>query len=414
MRVLFLCTGNSCRSQMAEGWARALKGETIEAQSAGIETHGLNPRAVRVMAEAGVDISGHRSKTVADLPAMDFDVVVTVCGHARESCPLFPGRTRVVHVGFDDPPQLAKDAATEDEALAHYRCVRDEIRAWIETLPEALNLHSEGSPAMSPTDNDDVREHVRQRYAGIAQSGGTCGCKSGCCQPDALLNPDASAKIGYSPEELAAVPEGANMGLGCGNPQAIAALRPGETVVDLGCGGGFDCFLAARRVGDRGRVIGVDMTPEMIHKARKNAEAGGILNVEFRLGEIEHLPVADGTADAIISNCVINLSPDKPQVFADAFRILRPGGRLAISDVVAIAPMPDAVKQDLQAHSGCIAGSATVPETERMLKAAGFSGVHIRIHEQSGDFIKDWFPGSGAEKFVRSATIEARRGGEAS
>ncbi|MGD9780690.1 MAG: arsenite methyltransferase [Kiritimatiellia bacterium] len=258
---------------------------------------------------------------------------------------------------------------------------------------------------------DQVRQHVRERYAGIAKSGGSCGCGSGCCQPDALLNPDASAQLGYSKEELAAVPEGANLGLGCGNPQAIAALRPGETVVDLGCGGGFDCFLAARRVGKTGQVIGVDMTPEMVHKARANAAKGKIKNVDFRLGEIEHLPVADATADVILSNCVINLSPDKPQVFADAFRVLKPGGRLAISDVVAVAPIPARVKKNLQAHSGCIAGSATVSKTERMLKKAGFSKIRIDVKEQSKEFIKDWFPGSGAEKYVRSATIEAEKTG---
>ena len=258
---------------------------------------------------------------------------------------------------------------------------------------------------------DQVRQHVRERYAGIAKSGGSCGCASSCCQPDALLNPNASAQIGYSKEELAAVPQGANMGLGCGNPQAIAALQPGETVVDLGCGGGFDCFLAARRVGPKGRAIGVDMTPEMIHKARENAAKAQVRNVDFRLGEIEHLPVADGIADVILSNCVINLSPDKPQVYAEAARVLKPGGRLAISDVVAIAPIPTQVKRNLQAHSGCIAGSATVFETERMLKKAGFSKIRICVNERSKEFIKDWFPGSGAQKYVRSATIEAVKNG---
>ena len=258
---------------------------------------------------------------------------------------------------------------------------------------------------------DQVRQHVRERYAGIAKSSDSCGCSSSCCQPDALLNPDASAQLGYSKEELAAVPAGANMGLGCGNPQAIAALQPGETVVDLGCGGGFDCFLAARRVGPKGYAIGVDMTPEMIHKARENAAKGKVRNVDFRLGEIEHLPVADATADVILSNCVINLSPDKPQVYAEAARVLKPGGRLAISDVVAIAPIPAAVKKNLQAHSGCIAGSATVPETERMLRNAGFSQIRIDVKDQSKAFIKDWFPGSGAESYVRSATIEACKQG---
>ena len=264
---------------------------------------------------------------------------------------------------------------------------------------------------MPSSKKDQIRKHIRDRYAGIAKSGGSCGCGSGCCQPDALLNPDASAQIGYSKEELAAVPEGANLGLGCGNPQAIAALQSGETVVDLGCGGGFDCFLAARRVGKKGHVIGVDMTPEMIHKARENAEIGRIRNMDFRLGEIEHLPVADAAADVILSNCVINLSPDKPQVYAEAARVLKAGGRLAISDVVAIAPIPASIKRKLQAHSGCIAGSATVPETQRMLKKAGFSNIHIDVKEQSKEFIKNWFPGSGAEKYVRSATIEAVKKG---
>lgn len=254
---------------------------------------------------------------------------------------------------------------------------------------------------------DHIRQEVRARYAGIAKSGGSCGCSSGCCLPDALLNPDASVQVGYSKEELAAVPKGADMGLGCGNPQAIAELKPGEIVVDLGCGGGFDCFLAAYQVSPKGRAIGVDMTPEMIHKARENAAKAKIRNVDFRLGEIEHLPVADGIADVILSNCVINLSPDKPQVFADAFRVLKPGGRLAISDVVVVAPIPAKVKKNLQAHSGCIAGSASVPETERLLKQAGFSKIRIDVKEQSKEFIKDWFPGSGAEKYVRSATIEA-------
>ena len=264
---------------------------------------------------------------------------------------------------------------------------------------------------MPKENNDHVRKHVRERYAAIATSGGSCGCGNGCCQPDALLNPGASAQLGYSAEEMDAVPAEANMGLGCGNPQAIAALQPGETVVDLGCGGGFDCFLAARRIGKKGQVIGVDMTPEMIHKARENAAKSKIKNVDFRLGEIEHLPVANASADVILSNCVINLSPDKPQVFAEASRVLKPGGRLAISDVVAIAPIPTRIKNKLQAYSGCIAGSATVLETQRMLRKAGFIQIRIRVNENSKTFIKDWFPGSGAEKYVRSATIEAIQNG---
>ncbi|HBA82707.1 MAG TPA: arsenite S-adenosylmethyltransferase [Verrucomicrobia bacterium] len=264
---------------------------------------------------------------------------------------------------------------------------------------------------MLESEQDKIRGQVRQRYAGIAKTGGSCCGGDGCCSPDALLNPEASAKIGYTLEEIAAAPEGANLGLGCGNPQAIAALKPGETVVDLGSGGGFDCFLAARKVGETGRVIGIDMTPDMISKARGNAQKAGFKNVEFRLGEIEHLPAADGTADVVMSNCVINLSPDKAQVYADAFRVLRPNGRLAISDVVAVCDIPADVKCNLEAYSGCIAGAASVEETERMLREAGFVEVKVQVKNESRHFIKDWFPGSGAENYVRSASIEARKKG---
>lgn len=256
---------------------------------------------------------------------------------------------------------------------------------------------------------EELKSEIRRRYAAIADSAGSCGCSAECCSPTAGPRPAASALLGYSPNEISAVPEGADLGLGCGNPQAMAELKEGETVIDLGCGGGFDCFLAARRVGSAGRVIGVDMTEEMIGKARANAAAGGFSNVEFRVGEIEDLPVADETADAILSNCVINLSPDKPRVFSEAFRVLRSSGRLAISDVVAVAPLPEGIKANLQAHSGCLAGCVTVPETEAMLKAAGFTEVRVRVIEESSSFIKDWFPGSGAERFVRSARIEARK-----
>jgi SAM-dependent methyltransferase len=197
------------------------------------------------------------------------------------------------------------------------------------------------------------------------------------------------------------------MGLGCGNPQAIAALKPGETVLDLGSGGGFDCFLAASQVGEKGVVIGVDMTPEMITKARNNAANARVTNVEFRLGEIEHLPVADNSVDIIISNCVINLSPVKEQVFREAYRVLRQGGRLAISDVVAISSLPEKVKRDLDAHCGCVAGAAKVLEIEQMLNRAGFTQISVVVQEESDEFIRDWFPGSGVESHVRSAIITA-------
>jgi ubiquinone/menaquinone biosynthesis C-methylase UbiE len=215
--------------------------------------------------------------------------------------------------------------------------------------------------------------------------------------------------MGYAPEDLAAIPEGANLGLGCGNPQAIAAMRPGETVVDLGSGAGFDCLLAARQVGPTGRVIGVDMTHEMLAKARGNAVKTGLANVEFRLGEIEHLPVADNTADVILSNCVINLVPDKAQVFREAFRVLKPGGRLAISDVVNTAPLPPDLAADRSLVSGCVAGAAPSAQVEAWLTAAGFADIRVTVKPQSRELIKTWAPGRGIEHYVASAIIEGRK-----
>jgi len=264
---------------------------------------------------------------------------------------------------------------------------------------------------MSDSEKDSIRQHVRKWYGDIAQSQSDRCCSASCCNAGTSSASDAVAALGYSTEEMDAVPDEANMGLGCGNPQAIADLKPGEIVVDLGSGGGFDCFLAAPRVGESGRVIGVDMTPEMVSKARANAEKAGYPNVEFRLGEIEHLPVADNMVDVIISNCVINLSPDKKQVFRDAYRVVRDGGRLAISDVVAVKPIPDQLKRSMDAHCGCIAGAALVPDVEQMLKEAGFEDIVIQLKQESKALIKTWFPDSGCEDYVIAATIEARKRG---
>jgi len=257
---------------------------------------------------------------------------------------------------------------------------------------------------------EDLKTAVRDRYGAVARGqAADCGCGSsagGCCGSSASADATSRA-LGYSAAELDSVPEGANLGLGCGNPQAIASLKPGETVLDLGSGGGFDCFLAARAVGPGGRVIGVDMTADMVALARKNAEKAKSANVDFRLGEIEHLPVADATVDVIISNCVINLSPDKPQVFRDAFRVLKSGGRLAVSDTVAAAPIPEDLKADLASYSACVTGSASVGELTDMLAAAGFKDISIRPREESRAFIKDWSPDKGVEDFILSASIRA-------
>lgn len=535
LRILFLCTGNSCRSQMAEGWARELKPGEIEPYSAGTNPHGLNPLAVRAMAEAGVDISGHTSKRPEDI-GLPFDVVVTVCDSASEACPVFPG-ARVVHVGFDDPPRLAQGATSDAEAMPHYRRVRDEIRRFVETLPGAIagekpmesrsccedsccspdtkarhysraalvmrpdvegasywvvaleramltrfdvqpgakferHTHAaeqitlvlegsltfefddqppvrlapgevvaipsglphavsagpsgadavdawspprdefkrpgapsapaaiprrgqscrSGSPAVNP---DSLRESVREGYAAIAR-GNTHGGGGACCGV-ATGAPGAAAlarAVGYHDDELAATPDGANMGLSCGNPTALATLRPGEVVLDLGSGGGFDCFIAGPKVGHAGRIIGVDMTPDMVTKARRNiasyAEQSGLSNVEFRLGEIENLPVADASVDVVISNCVLNLSPDKPRVWREIARVLKPGGRVAVSDLALLRPLPDSVKADVQALVGCVAGAVLVEETRAMARAAGLTDIVLTPKPQYIDAMTDW------------------------
>ncbi|HEY0250474.1 MAG TPA: arsenite methyltransferase [Kofleriaceae bacterium] len=256
---------------------------------------------------------------------------------------------------------------------------------------------------MSNTTADETRATVRDHYAKV--SAGKAGCAPGCC---GVMPSDQSQLIGYSAEELAVLPDGADMGLGCGNPQAIASLREGETVLDLGSGGGFDAFLAARAIGPTGKVIGVDMTAEMVSLARRNAAKVHATNVEFRLGEIEHLPVADASVDAILSNCVVNLSPEKSAVFREAFRVLKVGGRIAISDVVAIAPIPAEVLAQSENLSACISGAAAVDDVRRMLTEAGFSSIEINIAPRSAEIVGSW--AEGADKYIASATIEARRG----
>jgi len=224
---------------------------------------------------------------------------------------------------------------------------------------------------------EDTKKVVREGYAKIAKQGSSCcGPVSSCCGSTDLAQ-SISKNIGYTEEELKAVPEGANLGLGCGNPVALASLREGETVLDLGAGAGFDCFLAANKVGEKGRVIGVDMTPEMIEKARENARKGNYGNIEFRLGEIGNLPVADNSVDVVISNCVINLAPDKRKVFKEALRVLKPGGRLMVSDIVLLRELPDFIKNSIDAYIGCISGAIRKDEYIEAVEEAGFQEVRI-------------------------------------
>jgi arsenite methyltransferase len=256
------------------------------------------------------------------------------------------------------------------------------------------------------SESGDIRTVVREKYGEIAEGKRSgCGCSSECCG-------DVMLTLGYTEEQKAALPEGADLGLGCGNPLAHAAVKPGETVLDLGSGAGVDCFLAAREAGPAGRVIGVDMTPSMLEKARANATKGGYANVEFRLGEIEHLPVADASVDCIISNCVVNLSPDKPQVFREAHRALRPGGRMLLSDLVLTRPLSRELQQDVTLYVGCVAGAAMKDDYLDMVRRAGFVEVAVveeRAYTVGLDALPEGSPEHEAFASVVSVKVRARK-----
>jgi ubiquinone/menaquinone biosynthesis C-methylase UbiE len=264
---------------------------------------------------------------------------------------------------------------------------------------------------MKRQDKNEIKATVRRYYGSIAaRDTAGCGCKpSSCCEGvSATSHLDQEAeKLGYTQQDVQNVPAGTNLGLGCGNPTALASLKPGETALDLGSGAGFDCLLAAQRVGEKGFIIGVDFASQMIEKARVNAAHGGYTNVEFRLGEIEHLPVADDSIDVIISNCVINLSPEKSEVFKEAFRVLKPGGRLAVSDIVATRRLPDEINEDEGFYCSCISGAASIDELHRMISEAGFESVRVSVVERSREFIREWVTGIAIDEFVASASIEA-------
>jgi AhpD family alkylhydroperoxidase len=281
-----------------------------------------------------------------------------------------------------------------------------------------------------PNEPEAVRAAVREGYGKIASSSGSCSSTSrACCGSSPTASEDLAKHIGYSPDELAALPEGANMGLSCGNPNALAALRSGEVVLDLGSGGGFDVFIAARKVGATGRAIGVDMTPEMLAKARKNIatyrERSGLDNVEFRLGEIEHLPLANNSVDAVISNCVINLSPDKAQIWREIARVLKPGGRVAVSDLALLKPLPAGILKMIEALVGCVAGAVLVSETERMAREAGLAEIRLNPKKDYVAAMTDWndplykkiiehLPaGSGAGDYITSLEVTATKAASA-
>ncbi len=260
-------------------------------------------------------------------------------------------------------------------------------------------------------EKEDIKRLISENYAQVAVKGVQGNCCGGACDCNSSPNDieESSVKIGYTKEDLSNTPIGSNMGLGCGNPIAMASLKKGEVVLDLGSGGGFDCFLASRQVGETGFVIGVDMTPDMIMLARKNSREAGYDNVEFRLGEIEHLPVADESVDVIISNCVINLSPNKEKVFKEAYRVLKNGGRLSISDVVATAELPEEIREDLSMLTGCIAGAEYVDNIRTMIHQTGFSNIKLVPRDNGKEIIKSWVPDGRIEDYVTSFIIEATK-----
>jgi len=255
------------------------------------------------------------------------------------------------------------------------------------------------------SDKKDLKNTVRKVYGSISR-----GQEQSCC---GTFDPqNAATHLGYSPDVIKTLPEGANLGLGCGNPIELASIKKGETVLDLGCGAGFDSFIAAREVGEEGKVIGVDMTTEMIDKARKNAAKVELNNIEFRLGEIEHLPVADNSVDVVISNCVINLATDKQAVYNEAYRVLKSGGRLAVSDIVARLPLPDEMKENPELVAGCIGGAISAAELYPTIQNAGFTDISITPKNNSGEIISGWQPGASIEEYVFSAYISAKKTGE--
>ncbi|AAC82905.1 unknown (plasmid) [Halobacterium salinarum NRC-1] len=323
-------------------------------------------------------------------------------------------RARSVRRSPDCTPRAWSRGARKDRGATTNRPRRPKFCSKRSTTCEAT-MSNDNETMVADRDPEETREMVRERYAGIATSGQDCcgdvgldvSGDGGCCSDETEAS--GSERLGYDADDVASVADGADLGLGCGNPKAFAAMAPGETVLDLGSGAGFDCFLAAQEVGPDGHVIGVDMTPEMISKARENVAKNDAENVEFRLGEIGHLPVADESVNVVISNCVVNLAPEKQRVFDDTYRVLRPGGRVAISDVVQTAPFPDDVQMDPDSLTGCVAGASTVDDLKAMLDEAGFEAVEIAPKDESTEFISDWDADRDLGEYLVSATIEARK-----
>lgn len=381
MKVLILCTGNSCRSQMAHGWLQSFD-QSLEVHSAGTEPASrVNPKAVEMMAEAGVDISSHFPKSVERYLNEEWDYVITVCGGANESCPVFTGKVKHrIHIGFDDPSHAT---GTDEFIWSEFRRVRDEIK---EQFYDFYLRNLKGKAPLQPDATGDekvflgatmdAKEVVKEKYNQIALQESSFDksscCGTACCSSGeySVFSDSYEAIEGYVPE--------ADLGLGCGLPTQHARIKEGDTVVDLGSGAGNDCFVARAIVGESGKVIGIDMTEAMIEKAKGNAGKRNYNNVDFLLGDIENIPLDENIADVVVSNCVLNLVPDKQKAFSEIFRILKPGAHLSVSDVVLEGELPENIKQANEMYAGCVSGAIQKDEYLNIMSDSGLTNIIIQ------------------------------------
>lgn len=379
MKILILCTGNSCRSQMAEGFLKSFD-PRLEVFSAGTQPDSqANPNAVAAMNELGIDISGNKPKSVDSFLTDPFDYVITVCGGAQETCPAFIGKVKTrLHIGFDDP---ADAVGTTEEVMPVYRRVRDEIKEGFKAF-----YQEKTKPAIDQ-EADGLKEIVKEKYGKIAaqskelNQSSCCGATS-CCGDEVdytIFSEDYSKSGGYNPD--------ADLGLGCGIPTDFANIKEGDHVLDLGSGAGNDCFVARAIIGESGKVTGLDFTEEMIEKAKANNRKLGYSNVEFLQGDIEQMPFLDNQYDVVVSNCVLNLVPDKQKAFAEIMRVLKHGGHFCVSDVVIKGNLPAMLKQDAEMYAGCVSGAIQLEAYLGIIEQIGFK--YVVIHKQKAITIPD-------------------------
>lgn len=378
MKILILCTGNSCRSQMAEGFLKSFDSK-LEVYSAGTQPAiQANPNAVSAMREVGIDISGNKPKNVEIFLSDPFDYVITVCGGANESCPAFIGKVKYrLHIGFDDP---ADAQGTPEEVMPVYRRVRDEIKAGF------WKFYQERIKPEADKEAEELKAIVKEKYGNIAKASDdqkqvSCCGTSSCCEETTftIFSENYAKQPGYNPD--------ADLDLGCGIPTEYAGIKEGDHVLDLGSGAGNDCFVARALVGETGHVTGLDFTDEMIGKARINNQKMGFTNVDFIKGDIEEMPIPDNSFDVIVSNCVLNLVPDKTKAFSEMKRVMKTGGRFCVSDVVIKGNLPNALKEDAVMYAGCVSGALQMENYLGIIEKTGFQST--TVHKQKPIIIPD-------------------------